>query len=131
VESSDGQDLGTVSLSGKDARKKYKPESNDESFLNKVIRKATVRDLKRWLDAKKGEYACLQEARKIAVLEGRGLNIQDVEFRSDGKKVRIFYTAEDNMDFQGLALRFEETLLVSVEMNRIGSLGTVKEAQAA
>ena len=120
VEFSDGQDLGTVSLSGKAARKKYIPEVNDESLLNKVIRKASVRDLKRWLDSKKEEFTCLQEARKIALLEGRDLSIKDVEFRADGKKVRIFYTAEENIDLQGLALRFEETLLVSVEMDRIG-----------
>ena len=131
VESSDGQDLGTISLSGKVARKKYMPESNDEALLNKVIRKASVRDLKKWLDAKKGEYSFLQEVRKIALLEGSDLSIQDVECRADGKKARIFYNAEENMNFQRLALRFEETLLVSVEMNRIGSPETVKQAQPA
>jgi cell fate regulator YaaT (PSP1 superfamily) len=120
VESTGGQDLGTVSLSGKAARKKYIPEVNDESLLNKVIRKASVRDLKRWLDAKKEEYTYLQEARKIALLEGRDLSIKDVEFRADGKKVTIFYTAEDNMDSGELALSFEESFLVQVEMDRIG-----------
>jgi cell fate regulator YaaT (PSP1 superfamily) len=129
VESSEGHDLGTVSLSGKAARKKYSPEAKDDSLLNKVIRKASVNDLKKWLDAKKGEYSCLQEARKIALLEGRGLSIKDVEFRADGKKVTIFYTAEEYME--KLAQRFEESLLVKVEMKRIGSLDTIKEAQSA
>jgi cell fate regulator YaaT (PSP1 superfamily) len=120
VESADGQDLGTVSLSGNAARKKYIPEANDESLLNKVIRKASVRDLEKWLDAKKEEYTCLQEARKIALLEGRDLSIKDVEFRADGKKVTIFYTAEENRDPGELAQSFEESFLVKVQMDRIG-----------
>jgi len=128
VEFEDGQDLGTVSLSGKAARKKYRPEAKVESLLNKVIRKATLRDLEKWLDAKKGEYSCLRESRNIALLVGGNLSVTDVEIRADGKKVRIYYTADDYME--KLAQHFEESLLVNVEMIRIGPFETVKEAQA-
>jgi len=129
VESEDGKDLGTVSLSGKAAQNKYKPEASVKSLLYKVIRKASLSDLEKWLDAKKSEYKYLQEARNIAARLGANLSITDVEFRADGKKITIFYTAEEYMD--KLAKRFEEILLVKVELNRIPSPEIAKEVQEA
>ena len=141
VEDGDGQHLGTVSMSGKAAREKYNSGIKHESGLSRVIRKASLGDLQKWLDAKKGEYAFLQEARKIAAREGLPLSISDVENRTDGKKLSIYYTSGMAIDEPGVAIRFEKILKVKVEMCMPGSKqdnntfdnsfnNLVKEAQA-
>ena len=118
VESDDGHDLGTVSLTGEAARKKFEPKVNDQNHLKRVIRKASGKDLERWLNVKKGELGVLQEARKIANERGLDLSIQDVEIRGDGRRVSIYYTATENVDFMNLTRKYASAFRVNVEMRQ-------------
>lgn len=120
VESGDGHDMGTVSLSGKAARKRFEKSGAKPSSLSKVIRRATERDLERWLNAKKREYGVMQEARKLAFSMGQEINITDVEFRGDGLRVRIYYTAAESVDLRGLVRKYTTSFGVKVEMYRNG-----------
>jgi cell fate regulator YaaT (PSP1 superfamily) len=118
VESDDGHDLGTVSLSGEAARKMFEPGDNDQSPLKRVIRKASGKDLEKWLNAKKGELGVLQEARKIANEKGLNLNIKYVEFRGDGRRVSIYYTGTESVDFIDLTRKYASAFRVNVELRQ-------------
>ena len=68
VETEEGHDLGTISLTGDLAEKQFelKHISSNKSTLKQIYRKATEVDLDKWLDAKRRERKALLESRSIA-----------------------------------------------------------------
>lgn len=116
VESGNGYDLGTVSLSGKKAHNKFADSGMDQSSLDKVIRKATLQDLEKWLNAKKSEYTLLLKAREIAAEQGFDISIRDAELMGDGRKVSIYFSAPEGFDTEALHGKYASALGISVEM---------------
>lgn len=131
VESGDGFDLGTLSLSGKAARKRFEKSGGELSTLSNVSRRATERDLERWLKAKGREFEVLTEARKLALNMGHEMNITDVDFRGDGLRVRIFYTTAASVDLRGLLRKYSSSFGVKVEMYQNGIPQNENPAQAS
>lgn len=124
VETEGGYDLGTVSLSGKLAGKRFEQlsEAGDKSKLEKVSRRATLEDLELWLAAKKREREGLLEARRIAAELGLEMGIGDVEFQGDGRKAIVYFTADRALDFRKLVHRFDSAFGVKVEMSQTGTI---------
>lgn len=118
-DTSGGFDLGTITLAGKDAREKFESLGEDAGLLNKVVRKASIRDLENWLQAKTREFDVLHMARKLSLDRAPGININDVEFRGDGKKATLYYSAENPIESQGLAELCAKTFLVEVELKEL------------
>lgn len=116
VESGDGYDLGTVSLAGKKARNKFADSGKKQSALEKVIRKATILDLEKWLNAKKTEYTVLLKAREIAAEQDFDISIRDAELMGDGQKVSIYFSAPEGFDTKALHGKYSSALGISVEM---------------
>lgn len=122
VKTEGGYDLGTVSLSGKLAGKRFEQQAEtvDKSKLEKISRRATLEDLELWLTAKKQERNGLQEARRIAAELGLEIGIGDVEFQGDGRKAIVYFTTEKRLDFRELIRRFASAFGVKVEMSQTG-----------
>jgi cell fate regulator YaaT (PSP1 superfamily) len=122
VETNGGHDLGTVSLSGSLARKRFEQQSeaDDKSQLKKIYRLATQDDIDIWLAAKKRERNSLQEARRIVSELGLDMGIGDVEFQGDGQKATLYFNAERREELGELVRLFASTLRVKVEMRQTG-----------
>jgi len=121
VETEGGHDLGTVSLTGPLAEKNYRQkEYREKRDLKQIYRKATGVDLEKWLKSKKREREVLLRARVLASRLGLEMKITDCEFRGDGKKVTIFYTAEGRIDFRELVRLYASEFRVRIEMRQIG-----------
>ncbi len=122
VETEGGYDLGTVSLSGSLAGKRFdqQSEADDKSQLDRIYRLATQEDLDHWLTAKMREREGLLEVRRIASELGLEMGIGDVEFQGDGSRARVYFTAERSVNFQELGHRFASAFKVKVEMRQIG-----------
>lgn len=123
VEIDKGYDLGTVSLAGSAAVRKFEQTSgsDDRSRLYRVDRKAGTVDLENWLNSKKRERYVLLEARKIALDISLDTRVNDVEFRGDGQKVTIFYSAGNSDDFQRLLRTYASEFSVKVEMRQVAA----------
>ena len=120
VESDKGFDVGTVSLSGKGAQKKFGQGNRNKPGLGRVVRKTTMADLQGWLNAKSREYGVLNEARRIAIETGAELDIKDVEFRGDGQKLTIYYVSAESSNFGELVGKYTTAFRVKVEMFQVG-----------
>ncbi len=122
VETEGGYDLGTVSLSGSLAGKRFdqQSEADDKSQLDRIYRIATREDLDHWLTAKMRKREGLLEVRKIASELGLEMGIGDVEFQGDGSRETVYFTAERSVDFRELVHRFASAFKVKVEMRQIG-----------
>jgi hypothetical protein len=77
--------------------------------------------LNKWLKSKKLEREVLLRARILANQLGLEMKITDCEFRADGKKVTVFYTADGRIDFRELVRLYASEFRVRIEMKQIGS----------
>jgi cell fate regulator YaaT (PSP1 superfamily) len=117
-----GYDLGKISLSGELVRLQMKKKRvKNDTKLQSVIRKAHERDLERLNEVRAKEKATLIQARAIARSLGLNMKIGDIEFQGDGKKVTIFYTADNRVDFRELIRHYHKDFNVKIEMRQIGA----------
>ena len=123
VACSPGHDVGYVSLTGKLAEKQFerKIRRPDRYKWNKIYRKATGADERRWKEAQKRDYPVMIRARQIAAELGLDMKIGDVEFRGDNGKAIFYYIADDRVDFRELIKLYAREFHIKVEMKQIGA----------
>ncbi len=122
VESSNGHDVGRVTLSGELVRLQMKKKNVNESRVqHKVLRRAHGRDLEKLEEARAIEHKALVTARKLARTLGLEMKIGDVEFQGDKRKATFYYTADGRVDFRELVRVFAKEFRVKIEMRQIGS----------
>ncbi len=121
VESSMGNDVGTVSATGEIVRLQLKklriPEDSDRIRL--LVRKASDKDIEKNEEAKSKENATLERARTIAFGLNLQMKISDIEIQGDGRKVIFFYTAEQRVDFRELIRLYADEFRMKIEMRHI------------
>jgi cell fate regulator YaaT (PSP1 superfamily) len=118
-----GHDVGTVSLTGELARKRFDKNASgkQQSFLNQVYRIANENDLEKWLEARKNDRQALLRCRELAGSLGLQMSISDVEFRGDGKKITVYYTADGRVDFRELLKLLMAEFKMKIELRQIGA----------
>ncbi len=123
VACSPGHDLGYVSLTGTLAKKQFerKVKKQDRYPWNKIYRKATEADVRKWDIARKRETPVMIRARQIAAELGLNMKIGDVEFRGDNAKAIFYYIADDRVDFRELIKHYAREFQIKVEMKQIGA----------
>ena len=123
VEAAQGFDIGEVSLQGelvKVQMKKSKITERDDTIRN-IMRVATEADINTYLDGRNKENETMVRARAIAKTQNLQMKIGDVEYQGDGKKLTIYYTADDRVDFRELVKVFARDFKVKIEMRQIGA----------
>jgi len=123
VEAENGHDLGTVSLAGELAWSQFeqKQSAPKKADLRQVYRQATETDLHLWLTAKRRERKALLESRRIAGRLHMELHIEEVEFRGDGRKITVYYSAWGKINFRTLIHAFATAFQVRIEMKQFGA----------
>lgn len=123
VEAAQGFDVGEVSLQGelvKAQMKKRKITERDDTIRN-VMRAATESDIQTLNEARSKEAEVLIRARAISRSMNLEMKIGDIEFQGDNKKVTIYYTADDRVDFRELVKVYAKEFKVKIEMRQIGA----------
>ncbi|MDB5283174.1 MAG: hypothetical protein JWO06_2249 [Bacteroidota bacterium] len=123
VEAAQGYDTGEVSLKGelvKAQMKKRKVTERDDTIRN-IMRIATEQDIKTVVEIRAKEQETMIRSRAISRSMNLEMKIGDVEFQGDNKKVTIFYTADDRVDFRELVKVYAKEFKVKIEMRQIGA----------
>lgn len=123
VEAAQGYDVGEVSLQGelvKAQMKKRKITERDDTIRN-VMRIANEQDTKTVGEIRARENETMVRARAISRSMNLEMKIGDVEYQGDNKKVTIFYTADDRVDFRELVKVYAKEFKVKIEMRQIGA----------
>jgi cell fate regulator YaaT (PSP1 superfamily) len=123
VEAEGGHDVGTISLTGDLAEKRFEQnlDGSSKTLLKQIYRKATIVDIEKWLTSKKRERDALLVARRLAGDLRLQMSISDLEFQGDGKKVTIYYTADGRVDFRELIRKYAAQFRARIEMKQIGA----------
>jgi cell fate regulator YaaT (PSP1 superfamily) len=82
---------------------------------------AHERDIERLDEVRAKEKETLIKARAIARSLGLNMKIGDIEFQGDGRKVTIYYTADNRVDFRELIRHYHKDFNVKIEMRQIGA----------
>lgn len=123
VEALQGYDIGEVSLQGELVRAQMKKRrvSERDGALKNILRIAGTQEIKQLQEDRSRENELLVRARAIAKSLNLEMKIGDVEFQGDGKKLTIFYTADDRVDFRELVKVYVRDFKVKIEMRQIGA----------
>ena len=123
VEAAQGYDVGEVSLQGELVKlqmKKRKVTERDDTIRN-ILRVANEQDANTIVDIRAKENETMVRARAVSRSMGLEMKIGDIEFQGDNKKVTIFYTADDRVDFRELVKVYAKEFKVKIEMRQIGA----------
>lgn len=123
VESSQGFDIGALSLSGELVKLQMKKKNvkNHPDNIRDIIRKATEEDINRLNELRDKEKQMLVRARVMARSLNLDMKIGDVEYQGDGKKATFYYTAESRVDFRELVKQYAIEFKIKIEMRQIGA----------
>lgn len=122
VESPQGHDTGTISLSGELVRlQMQKKKVKDDDQILRIIRVANEYDVQRLKEVKQQEYSTMLLARVLAHRLGLDMKIGDVEYQGDGRKATFYYTADNRVDFRELIKVYAREFRVKIEMRQIGA----------
>jgi cell fate regulator YaaT (PSP1 superfamily) len=122
VESGNGYDVGTITLSGELVRLQMKKKKVSKSqVLPNIIRCANERDFERLKEARAMEQESMVKARVISRTLKLDMKIGDVEFQGDKRKATFYYTADGRVDFRELIKQFAKEFKVKIDMRQIGA----------
>ncbi|MBT8189823.1 MAG: hypothetical protein HKN67_14280 [Saprospiraceae bacterium] len=122
VESSNGYDIGRISLSGDLVRiQMKKKKTKEEQIIHKIVRIANHRDMEKLNEARALEKKALIRSRAIARTLDINMKVGDVEYQGDKRKATFYYTADGRVDFRELVRMYAKEFRVKIEMKQIGS----------
>ena len=126
VEVERGFDFGHVTAVGDQAEKKCGgctgcgTEEPAAKALKAVVRRATETDVQQAGDLRRGEDTIRRRAAERARRHGLDLKISDAEWQWDRKKLTIYFTAEQRVDFRALVRELAAQYHTRIELRQIG-----------
>ncbi len=117
VESDGGFDLGYVTLTGDRAREAFRRGKEELGpGPGRILRRAGESDIRNWLKLKRKEREVLTRLRKLAGRIDPEMEICDVEFRNDARKLWIYYRKGNGDSVRRLAQRAASMYGTGTEM---------------
>jgi cell fate regulator YaaT (PSP1 superfamily) len=121
VDTSHGQEIGRVVISPDQVIVSEIKES-----LKPILRIAGSEDLERAEELKKRAAELILEARQEAERDSLDMRVVGGDYSLDGSQMTFYYTAEDRVDFRGLAKEFSSRLDIKVQFLQVGDRDRAK-----
>ena len=129
VEVERGEDLGRVHATGDLALKRKAGTTHGKASpnpLRKAVRAATGNEIARAAQQRSDEYNVRTRAIEKVRTLGLDLKISDTEWQWDKKRLTIYFTAEQRVDFRSLVRQLEGLFGTRVHMWHIGARDEAK-----
>ncbi len=129
VETDRGFDFGHVSAVGETAERKCAScagcavgePAPDAATLPSIIRRATDQDQRQASDLRRGEDDVRRRVAERARSHGLEMKIADTEWQWDRKKLTVYFTAEQRVDFRGLVRELAAQYHTRIDLRQIGA----------
>jgi cell fate regulator YaaT (PSP1 superfamily) len=102
------------------------PDFKRDRLYRKVVRRATEAETAEWRARRGREIQHAERARALAGARGLRLKVVDVEIESPGRRVTVFFSSEERVDFRDLVRDLAHELHARIEMRQIGARDTTK-----
>ena len=123
VETALGDEYGEVIIGNKDVQ-----EESLTSPLKKVLRLATDKDTKSYLENKKKEPDALKKCEEKIKKHGLEMKLIDAEYKFDGSKLVFYFTADGRIDFRELVKDLAAIFKTRIELRQIGVRDEIRRA---
>lgn len=118
-----GEDLGYVHASGELAEQRKAGTTHGKESpaeLRQIVRVATPRDLERAASIREDEEVARRTAIGLARDEKLDMKISDAEWQWDRRRLTLYFTAEQRVDFRQMVRQLEKQYSTRVQMWHIG-----------
>lgn len=102
------------------------PAAKQDRLFPKVIRRATTSEGDDWRARRERERRAIGTCQDKARLKSLRMKVVDVEIQPDGRRVTVFFNAEERVDFRELVRELAREFRARIEMRQIGARDTTK-----
>ena len=121
VETTAGDEFGEVAVNNREL-----PEDKIVNPLKKVIRVATLQDIKNMEYYKKKEAEAIKICEEKIKQHNLDMKLTDAEYKFDGSKLLFYFTADGRVDFRELVKDLASIFKTRIELRQIGVRDEVK-----
>ena len=129
VEVERGEDLGRVSALGGTALKKCGrgcvgcslEEAAGQKATRRIVRRATGNEVATFEELRRGEDDVRRQARERVRSHTLPMKVTDAEWQWDRRKLTIYFTAEERVDFRALVRDLAARFRTRIELRQIGA----------
>ena len=121
VETANGTAIGEVRRG-----KRELPDIRRDRLYRRVIRAAHPNEVDQWLDRREREKQAVLRAGQIARERGLEMKLVDVEMHPGVRRMTVYFSADDRIDFRDLVRDFAREFRARVEMRQIGARDTTR-----
>ena len=102
------------------------PEFRRDRLYRRVIRVATDREVGEHHERRERELAAVVVCQRMARERGLTMKVIDVEMTAGGRRLTVYFNAEDRVDFRDLVRELAREFRARVEMRQIGARDATK-----
>jgi cell fate regulator YaaT (PSP1 superfamily) len=102
------------------------PEFRRDRLYRRVVRLATEREAHEHHERHEREQAAVTTCQRMARERGLAMKIIDVEMGAGGRRLTVYFNADDRVDFRDLVRELAREFRARVEMRQIGARDATK-----
>jgi cell fate regulator YaaT (PSP1 superfamily) len=102
------------------------PETRRDRLYRRVVRAATPEETRQWRERRERERQGVVRAARVIRARGLEMKVVDVEMPAGVRRVTVFFTAEDRVDFRDVVRDLAREFRARVEMRQIGARDTTR-----
>jgi cell fate regulator YaaT (PSP1 superfamily) len=121
VETANGEAIGEVRRPCRPV-----PERKRDHLYRRVLRQATEAEVDEYRERREREQEAVGTCQRLARERGLRLKVIDVEMTAGGRRVTIYFNAEDRIDFRDLVRQLAREFHARIEMLQIGARDATK-----
>jgi cell fate regulator YaaT (PSP1 superfamily) len=121
VETANGTGVGEV----RRPKRELVVEKRDRLY-RRVLRTATSEEVRQWRERRSRELVGVLNAARIARGRGLAMKVVDVEMHPGVRRVTVYFSADDRIDFRELVRDLAREFRARVDMRQIGARDTTR-----
>ncbi|MBI1735229.1 MAG: Signal peptidase-like protein [Candidatus Rokubacteria bacterium] len=102
------------------------PEVRRDRLYRRVVRAATLDEARQWQERRERERQGVMSAARLVRGRGLEMKIVDVEMHPGVRRVTIYFSADDRVDFRDVVRELAREFRARVEMRQIGARDTTR-----
>jgi cell fate regulator YaaT (PSP1 superfamily) len=120
-------DTGAGELVGEVRRpRRPLPEFRRDRLYHRIVRRATEAEARQWRERRVREEAHMATAQDLARRRGLPMKVVDVEIHPTARRVAVYFSSEERVDFRELVRDVAREFRARIEMRQIGARDTTK-----
>ena len=102
------------------------PEFKRDRLYRRVLGRATTSETREWRERREREKRAVEVCHRRAHEKGLVIKVVDVEVEPDGRRMIVYFNAEERVDFRELVRGLAQEFQARIEMRQVGARDTTK-----